>query len=466
MSNASPAQTQANVQHVHKRIIICCDGTWQDGLDATNKDAYTNILRIARAIDHCDDRNNMCIPQIVFYQSGIGSENNFYARYVEADKVQEAYAFIAQNYQEGDEIFLFGFSRGAYTARMVAMFIGEIGVLNKTDMDSFGEIFVAYQKRGKATDPKEIAQLNAILAPWNSHTSPGKARADSIDGNFTIRCIGVFDTVGSLGLPEELVKHSPTMKTIFGFPDRLLGEHIERAYHALAIDETRADFDCCKFEQTEGGRQKGQILSQCWFTGFHADIGGGWDDHDLADLTLTWMLSNVSDILSFNYDYLRSVPSPVALWGQQPPHNPITGIYKFSTQIHRQLPTTTNEITHETIHSSVVNQQAPSPNLEKSINGHPNLLVGLHSLEELIKSSWKVDHAPRDTSKSSIAGASTGTKEDGSGHNLLHDSLNKASALLGDGIAKVDTMLYGKSGTVSGGLAAVDSLLHRKTDMK
>ena len=162
------------------------------------------------------------------------------------------------NYRPGDEIFLFGFSRvragrpsasqranrcpqGAYTARMVALLIGAVGVLDRTEMDHFADIFLLYQKRGKAQDRAEIAALDAQLAPWTAHTSPGKRRADSGPDSFSIRCVGVFDTVGALGLPEELT-HSEKMKTLFGFPDRYLGEHIERGYQALALDEHRKDF--------------------------------------------------------------------------------------------------------------------------------------------------------------------------------------------------------------------------------
>ncbi len=99
--------------------------------------------------------------------------------------------------------------------------------------------------------------------------------------NAHIRCVGVFDTVGSLGLPEELAFGSKRIKTLFGFPDSVLGDHVERAYQALALNETRADFvssyrisrtsvilmsvqDCNKFHQSEEGRRKKQVLKQVW----------------------------------------------------------------------------------------------------------------------------------------------------------------------------------------------------------
>ncbi|KAI0695177.1 hypothetical protein BC835DRAFT_1484280 [Cytidiella melzeri] len=395
--------TPQSKQNIIKRIIVCCDGTWQDGLIAMHRWKYTNVLRLARAINHTDERFSPHVPQVVFYQSGVGTFGDKLIENLDGfvgaslgEKVQEAYAFIAHNYRPGDEIYLFGFSRGAYTARMVAYLIGAIGVLDRTDMDYFADIFMAYQKRGKAEDRDEIAALDKQLAPWTAHNSPGKIRADSDRDSFSIKCVGVFDTVGALGLPGEL-KRSPKMKTLFGFPDRFLGEHVERAYQALAIDEHRKDFDCARFEQTAGGRQKGQVLKQCWFVGSHSDIGGGFQDHDLSDLSLTWMLSNIEDVLSLDYKYIQSLPDPVAPWGQLPPHKSNTGIYAIAETIQRTLPTSTNDVTHELYHASVLEQRKLNTDAQIAVAANPSLIAPLNPLEEFIKDSWHVTHASQET---------------------------------------------------------------------
>ncbi|KAJ7786267.1 hypothetical protein B0H16DRAFT_25079 [Mycena metata] len=393
------------VNRVKKRIIVCCDGTWQDGVSTENRQSYTNILRLARTINHEDSRSHPPIPQIVFYQSGIGSEKSFYSEYIVgttgstlADKVEEAYGFIAHNYFPGDEIFLFGFSRGAYTARMTALFIGKIGVLDRADMDHFAGIFMAYQRLGKSKDEADIQRLNAELAPWTHHDSPGKRRADSDDHTFSIKFVGVFETVGSLGLPEELTHRSPHVRNLFGFNDTLLGEHIQRAYQALALNEPRADFNCCKFEQSPGGLRKGQVLRQCWFTGCHADVGGGYKAHDLADLTLFWMASNLEDHLSLDYTYLESLPKPNFPWGAQPPHDPATGIYALAHKIQRTLPTATNNVTHETIHCSVLQQRSHAESLSIDLSQHPQLVAPLLPLEDALRRHWPTltsgDHDP------------------------------------------------------------------------
>ncbi|OSD03140.1 hypothetical protein PYCCODRAFT_1366050 [Trametes coccinea BRFM310] len=388
----SPTAPAQQLSRGHKRIIVCCDGTWQDGIVVNQRWKYTNILRLARAINHVDDRFRPPIHQVVFYQSGIGTDN-LYDELVDGEslrsKVEEAYAFIAHNYRPGDEIFLFGFSRGAYTARMVAMFIGAIGVLDRTEMDHFATIFVAYQKRGKEKDPDEIRKLDEELSPWTGPHAPGKRRADAGPHGFSIKVVGVFDTVGSVGMPEELTLRSQKMKSLFGFPDRLLGEHVERAYQALALNEHRADFDCARFEQTEGGRKKGQVLRQCWFTGSHCDIGGGYEEHDLSDITLNWMISNLGDALSFDYDYVISLPRPTTSWGTQPPHDSRTGIFALSKQIQRKLPTVTDDVTHEVIHSSVLQQLHLVPDLKEIINHNPGIVAPLLAWEERVKAHWE-----------------------------------------------------------------------------
>ncbi|TFY82651.1 hypothetical protein EWM64_g1362 [Hericium alpestre] len=347
-------------------------------------------------------------PQVVFYQSGVGSEPNAYYALLDGatgaslgDKVQEAYAFIAHNYEPGDEIYLFGFSRGAYTARMVATMIGKIGVLDRTEMDNFADIFVDLQKRGKTKDKDEIAALDERLSRWTHHNSPGKIRADFDDDTFSVKCIGVFDTVGSLGLPEEL-SIKPNVRSLFGFPDSALGEHIERAYQALALNETRADFNCNKFHMTKKGMQKKQILRQTWFAGSHSDIGGGFEEHDLSDLTLIWMAAQVGDILSLDLKYLVSLLKPNAPWGQQEPHDSISGVFKLADTIQRKLPVGINPVTHETVHSSVLQQDTILPQLKKTLDEHPDLLAPLLPLEEELKVNW---HFSPDTAKAKVQNA-------------------------------------------------------------
>uniref|UniRef100_A0A8H7YAL2 T6SS Phospholipase effector Tle1-like catalytic domain-containing protein n=1 Tax=Psilocybe cubensis TaxID=181762 RepID=A0A8H7YAL2_PSICU len=364
--------------NTYRRIIVFCDGTWQDGI-STQCSKYTNVLRLARSVNRQDERMQPVISQIVFYQSGVGSEHNFYSQYVEGatgDKVEEAYAFIAHNYNPGDEIFLFGFSRGAYTARMVAMFIGEIGVLDSKDMDNFASIFLNFQALGKTQDQQVLAslpngvciaksELEAKLGPWRDPNSNGRRRVD-IDGDkFTVKCLGVWDTVGSTGLPEEIaMSKGASHVRMFGFPNHKLGVHIQYAYQALALNEMRKDF-----------------------------IGGGYDHHDLSDISLMWMASQVEDLMSMDMNYLRALINPVAPWGKQKPHDSATGIFILADKIQRELPLTPNNVhTHETFHSSILEQETLDPTLAEKLANVPEFIEPLTSLEEAIKQYWPYDH--------------------------------------------------------------------------
>ncbi|VDC01832.1 unnamed protein product [Peniophora sp. CBMAI 1063] len=386
---------------IRKRIVVCCDGTWQDGLSVKARWQYTNILRLARAVNHVDERFMPPKPQVVFYQSGLASTESYKIDSILqgataaglGDKVQEAYGFIAHNYEPGDEIFLFGFSRGAYTARMVAWMIEEIGVLDRTDMDHFAGIFMSFLKHGKTDDPKERELLKTQVDPWTQHDSPGKKRANYDDNTFAIKCVGVFDTVGSIGIPDELKfgASDDKMRTLFGFPDSTLGTHVERAYQALAIEETRTDFVCNKWTQTEKGKRKKQVLQQCWFTGSHADIGGGFKEHDLSDLTLFWMAAQIGDMLSLDVKYLLKGLAPTAPWGAQQYHDPRTGIYALTSTTHRKLPTQLNPQTHEYIHSSVLEQKKLPDGLKETLSQHPELVARLLPLEEEVKVNWPYD---------------------------------------------------------------------------
>ncbi|CDO71627.1 hypothetical protein BN946_scf184911.g97 [Trametes cinnabarina] len=334
---------------------------------------------------------------------------------------------------------------------MVAMFIGAIGVLDRTEMDNFATIFVTYQKRGKETDPDEIQKLDEQLLPWIGPHAPGKRRADAGPYGFSVKVVGVFDTVGSFGMPEELTLRNAKMKSLFGFPDRLLGSHVERAYQALALNEHRADFDCAKFEQTEEGRKKGQVLRQVRVTyryvtqaeeicsifcaGSHCDIGGGYEEHDLSDITLNWMISSQTSV--------TPCPSTITmryLFHARPPSggrnhrtstdcqffcnvnaalmdgSSRTGIFALSKEIQRKLPTVTDDDTHEVIHSSVLQQLHLVPDLKDIINCNPSIVEPLMVWEERVKTHWETKLAQNPSPK--IDQAEERAQEDRSQHHL------------------------------------------------
>ena len=167
-----------------KRLVVCCDGTWNDSDNGTG---YTNVSRLAWAIKPVDERSGT--TQIVFYQSGVGTDGDLTSRLGGgalglglSHNIRDAYAFVCNNYMSGDEIFLFGFSRGAYTARSIGGLIGYAGLLGKQDLDRFFELWDGY----KESDKDDRA---AALKKFPARSS------------VSIKVIGVWDTVGSLGIP-------------------------------------------------------------------------------------------------------------------------------------------------------------------------------------------------------------------------------------------------------------------------
>lgn len=386
---------------------MCCDGTWQDGLTCRAPSQYTNILKIARALDPEDSRSKIPIPQIVYYQAGVGTTSVYLLNCFDGavggslrDKVEDAYAFIASNYQPSDEIFLFGFSRGAYTARMVAAIIGEIGILDKRDMFHFADIFDAYQERSHAREEHKRRAANDFLVKYTDPKAPGRIRADPDGDKFTIKFIGVFDTVGALGLPTELRVGRKSEK-LFGFPNRQLGTHIQYAYQALAIDETRKDFTASEFRQTKEGHAKGQVLKQVWFSGCHSDIGGGYAAHDLSDITLMWMVSHVDAFLSFDLQFLlEELPQPVDDWGKQPPHDSKTGVFTLASCSTRMFPSLSSpeSPTFQYIHPSVLERAKLPPSIKHLIENNPNIVCKLQPFELSVQEYWQ-KHTRQDKAK-------------------------------------------------------------------
>lgn len=288
-----------------KRIVVCCDGTWND---TDSIDDLTNVSRLAWATKSLDDRGN--IAQIVYYQSGVGSEGDIVSQIKGgslglglARNVRDAYTFICGNYRPGDDILLFGFSRGAYTARSVAGLIGYAGVIAKEDLDRFMiDLWEGYKTQSKDALEKFPSRLKDVK----------------------IKCVGVWDTVGSLGIPGNL---GSLFKKDYDFHDTKLGPRVERALHALALDEQRKDFAPTLWEQTADGRAGGQVLKQVWFAGVHSDIGGGYPEHGLSDITLAWMASEVEDILAIDFDYLLSRRDRGRKWSLGELHNSADNVF-------------------------------------------------------------------------------------------------------------------------------------------
>lgn len=262
-----------------KRIVVCADGTWNRPEKDLAKDFPTNVLRMARAID---PRGSDGITQQVFYDWGIGS---YYEQVLGGatgkglnKNIMDDYRYIVQNYQPGDEIFLFGFSRGAYTVRSLSGLIYNCGILKRPDARLIEEAFEHYKKPGYSYAPdgeKSIAFREA-----HSHKSRN------------IKFVGVWDTVGALGIPISFLG---LLDKKDEFYDTKIGPNVDIARHAMAIDEVRSDF-----EPTIWDPREKLDLKQVWFAGVHSNIGGSYAPDKqtgglLSDIPLQWMMQQAAE---------------------------------------------------------------------------------------------------------------------------------------------------------------------------
>lgn len=262
-----------------KRIVVCADGTWNRPEKDLAKDFPTNVLRMARSID---PRGADGITQQVFYDWGIGS---YYEQVLGGatgkglnKNIMDDYRYIVQNYQPGDEIFLFGFSRGAYTVRSLSGLIYNCGILKRPDARLIEEAFEHYKKPGYSYAPdgeKSIAFREA-----HSHKSRN------------IKFVGVWDTVGALGIPISFLG---LLDKKDEFYDTKIGPNVDIARHAMAIDEVRSDF-----EPTIWDPRENLDLKQVWFAGVHSNIGGSYAPDKqtgglLSDIPLEWMMQQAAE---------------------------------------------------------------------------------------------------------------------------------------------------------------------------
>ncbi|MGZ8769078.1 DUF2235 domain-containing protein [Aeromicrobium sp.] len=301
-----------------KRLVVCCDGTW----NKPDNQTITNVEKIARTVQS-DPGATGGVHQFVYYVSGVGAGS------YKADKflggafgfglfhnVIACYRFLAQNYEPGDEIFIIGFSRGAYTARSVAGMVGRVGLLTKVSLVE--ERLPAAVHRYQRTDLPEGAFGSSVDEFKHDHCHSAKV-------NF----LGVFDTVGALGVPGF-------MKLAPRFHDVQLSSQVLRARHALAVDETRLKFAPSFWESPEeppGTPTEDERVKQVWFEGAHSDVGGGYRATGLSDTSLLWMAREahaaglVFDVPLLNH-YVNSGSDPVR-------HNPLNRMYRADNLILR-----------------------------------------------------------------------------------------------------------------------------------
>ena len=258
-----------------KRLVICCDGTWNtaDERDDQGRLCPTNVTKVSRVVAPRDVRG---WEQKVYYHKGVGTglmdrlRGGAFGWGLSAH-VKDVYRFLVDHYETGDEIFFFGFSRGAYTARSTVGLIRNCGLLTPKFADHLDEAYALYRRRDDASHP-ERAEATRFRQRFSSEPR--------------VKFIGVWDTVGALGIPIDGLNW---FNQRWQFHDVKLSKIVEYAYQALAVDERRKPFQPAIWERQE--HSVDQTVEQVWFAGVHSDVGGGYSACGLSDISLRWMLA-------------------------------------------------------------------------------------------------------------------------------------------------------------------------------
>lgn len=247
-----------------RRLVICLDGTW-NVVDDT-----TNIWRIYSSVSDIDPDSH--VQQVKYYDEGVGTK--WYDKITGGalgagtyKNVKEAYTWLATEYRPGDQIVLFGFSRGALTALSLANLIDRCGIIGPRSHNTFEEAYRLYALPGFSRQ---------------SHASRRFRRQSADYGRVgTLKFLGLFDTVASLFLKRLTGERSHALS---------LPSSAEHVFHAIALDENRRLFQSVEFPSAP---MRGQ-LHERWFSGAHANVGGGYAFDPLAALPLAWMMENAT----------------------------------------------------------------------------------------------------------------------------------------------------------------------------
>lgn len=348
-----------------KRLVLCCDGTWNTPDQRRGgRHSPTNVVKFARALapEGLDG-----LEQRVFYQCGVGTapwerlRGGAFGFGLSRD-VREVYRYLAQTYEPGDELFFVGFSRGAYTARSAVGLVRNCGVLRPEYADRVGAAYRLYRSRADRTHPKST---EAALFRRTYSREP------------RIRFVGVWDTVGSLGIPLSGMRLINLLNRRWQFHDLRLSGAVDDAFQAVAIDEKRRPFRPTLWTAPEQGGQGRR--EQVWFAGVHSDVGGGYAEPALADIALLWLADRARDCgLAFDDAVLaEAAPDPGGAL-----HESRTGLYRLLPALSRTIAHA--DPGHEYVASGALErreQQAYAPgNLERLLEGtHQVAKVRTHS---------------------------------------------------------------------------------------
>jgi len=304
------------------RLIVCCDGTWiTEDHEDQKRSAPSNVFKMYTCIEEND-------AQKKYYHPGVGTEGAQLYKFTGGiygnglgENIIGAYSWLGRNFCPGDSIYLFGFSRGAFTVRSLAGMLGSCGLLDTSSFSHeqmYKVVADLYDRKYRKNEDYDGE------ADWQWHKTP-----DTIEVTF----LGVWDTVGALGIPDDLsLLNLVDNEKNWQFHDLKLGDHIRCARHAVAIDEQRASFTPSLWEYDTA---QNHDMQQKWFIGTHGDVGGGHAQSGLSDIALKWMIDEARGKgLTFDNKFTEQLnPDP-----RGEIHNSVQGVWKKLRTRPRQIP--------------------------------------------------------------------------------------------------------------------------------
>jgi uncharacterized protein (DUF2235 family) len=326
-----------------KRLVVCADGTWNSA-DSARADGkgLTNVGRLRTVIAPVAADG---VPQLVRYHDGVGATGSWLSRAASgalglglSRNIRNLYYWVVEQYDPGDELFFFGFSRGAYTVRSLAGMIRNCGILTRAHKSKVNDAYALYRDRSEAKSPTGRDAIAFRAANSHAQETP-------------IKCIAVWDTVGSLGVPTGGPIGAYT-RWRYGFHDVRLSRSVEHAFHALAIDERRKPFAPAVWGIRDSDVRnplRRQVVEQVWFPGVHSNIGGGYADTQLSNLAFVWLLDRAA---SCGLELVGGVRERFAGDPRGRMHDSMTWFYRmFGTHLRRIQESLVDPVTTEKLHT-------------------------------------------------------------------------------------------------------------------
>jgi uncharacterized protein (DUF2235 family) len=333
-----------------RRLIVCADGTWNSEDGGGDASRLTNVVRMRDGIRETASGG---IGQVVYYHEGVGV-NGWWDKVTGgafgtgiSRNIKACYDFLVREYEPGDQLFFFGFSRGAYTVRSLAGLVRNAGILRREHRGRVDEAYELYRSRSPDDHP-------------SADSAKDFRRSYSYESN--VKCLGVWDTVGALGVPTR----GPVgwiSRQRHGFHDVRLSSRVENAFHALAIDERRGPFAPTLWEIRDSDPARASAswrVEQRWFAGVHSNVGGGYPNAGLSTLALRWMVDRAKSCgLEFTPEFLSALEPACDCGGElydsmstmykvMPPHERAIDVERYDPKSKERLHT------HEVVDSSVV----------------------------------------------------------------------------------------------------------------